>query len=898
MVLKFFGRESICVCIAFCLTFSLMPATNAEAVNILEGIPAETFYPTGDIGGGSELGTILTDGVKNQIGGTNKWYITVPPANPNPKPYVVYNFGGDTSFNRIMLYAGRYLMATGPQELINKSDISVEYKSSSDSNWQTVRIHSFDEQINLSDPTQVLTVEFNRIMVERIRIAIGGGSGTVGSNFPNAFRVLEIEAYDIDREDFDDDDGDDENYGGYDYDVTKNVLFGLPEDKIYLTGGDCPKKTALVDGLRESSPGNLDTKWYLQDPESNNSGNNYAEFTLDKEVKVSRAVVCSGPSFDGGVTSDILDSFVVQYYKNNAWVAISDSQVANNNSAIVSIDFEPVQASQFRIFTQTKTRFRIREIQLEIPPVDFAEERIFDRDMYDVAPLDISVSAEGEIAKVARVAIEVNGNIVYDAPASGSTYSFTYNIPCIGRYDVAISLYNSNGKVVNFIFGSFKSVDLSGDFMNFINNLDEAKDVEYFKALIDDFKVLFPDAVVFDNAKDELLFSLIKNYLDKSDYDISADGMVKLYEDAQDAFALAAIIAASSKDELLNSLTENADAFDIYMPDFLNLSTSVRSGILEQLLEQISGEALPISLAAVKVIFERAVALDVFKNTYAPDLVNIFERYRGVCIISLSDIPTKHVNSALFKLKAMNIGEYEDIPAALILAYKSVSEENRTAGGGGAGRASISGAPFKSDENIYQSLPKENVLYVNEFADMVDFEWARESIYMLNLRGIINGREDGRFDGNGQVTRAEFVKMIVLAFDFYDTNAICAFGDVQNDSWFYEYVASAYKLGLVAGKGGGNFGAEDGITREEMAAIAYRVFILLDFEFNVDEKYSEYIDADEVSDYAKQAVRFMTVHNILKGTGEGLFRAKENATRAEAATVVGRIISFTEEMEQ
>ena len=103
--------------------------------------------------------------------------------------------------------------------------------------------------------------------------------------------------------------------------------------------------------------------------------------------------------------------------------------------------------------------------------------------------------------------------------------------------------------------------------------------------------------------------------------------------------------------------------------------------------------------------------------------------------------------------------------------------------------------------------------------------WAKESILALVDQDIINGYSDGTFRGDNNVTREEFIKMMVTAFDVYDAGATCAFSDVEEGAWYYPYVASAAESGLAYGKEDGTFGCGENITRQDMAVIVYRASV-------------------------------------------------------------------------
>jgi len=169
-------------------------------------------------------------------------------------------------------------------------------------------------------------------------------------------------------------------------------------------------------------------------------------------------------------------------------------------------------------------------------------------------------------------------------------------------------------------------------------------------------------------------------------------------------------------------------------------------------------------------------------------------------------------------------------------------------------------------------------------------DWAKEGIYDLLERGVISESEDKLFNPSNEIKREELVKMIVLAFGLFDENAECDFDDVAKDSWYYRYVASAYKAGIVKGIDDVNFGSGNYVTREELATMLYRI---AEFD-DAGDLIANFVDDAEISEWAKVAVYQMASREIINGVAEGIFSPKTNATRAMAAKLIS---SITEEVQ-
>ncbi|XID95835.1 cellulase family glycosylhydrolase [Paenibacillaceae bacterium WGS1546] len=201
---------------------------------------------------------------------------------------------------------------------------------------------------------------------------------------------------------------------------------------------------------------------------------------------------------------------------------------------------------------------------------------------------------------------------------------------------------------------------------------------------------------------------------------------------------------------------------------------------------------------------------------------------------------------------------------------------------------------FWSGEALEYTIVKAgaSVAGAERLASFKDVEghWAKHSIAFLAALDVVQGQGDGKFDPEGDVTRAAFVEILVNALGLHDETAESSFRDVEAGAWYADAVASAEKLELVSGKGNGDFGVNDPITRQEAAVILHRAMKAIGVGAASDEASAEaFADQDSISDYAKDAVAQVQQAGILLGKAGGRFDPGGFVSRAETATVVQRL---------
>lgn len=225
-------------------------------------------------------------------------------------------------------------------------------------------------------------------------------------------------------------------------------------------------------------------------------------------------------------------------------------------------------------------------------------------------------------------------------------------------------------------------------------------------------------------------------------------------------------------------------------------------------------------------------------------------------------------------------------------------EKNNSSGGSGGGGGSTGGMPNigSSPAGNANQTKEPNAVYKTGFTDLESVSWAKESILALKDAGVISGKSETVFEPDAAVKREEFVKMIVSAFGFTADGETSEFADTNPDEWYYPYINVAVKNGIVFGDDTGKFGIGNGITRQDMAVIIYRVLELKGINAEKVNDAVVFTDENEISDYAKEAVSSLQQYGIISGMDDGSFAPKSGATRAQSAKMIYGVMKLTWEI--
>ncbi|WP_308637876.1 S-layer homology domain-containing protein [Paenibacillus silvisoli] len=166
--------------------------------------------------------------------------------------------------------------------------------------------------------------------------------------------------------------------------------------------------------------------------------------------------------------------------------------------------------------------------------------------------------------------------------------------------------------------------------------------------------------------------------------------------------------------------------------------------------------------------------------------------------------------------------------------------------------------------------------------------WSEASIKQAISDGIVKGYADGTFKPEKTVTRAEFAVMLMNALKPEGDGAALTFKDAaQIGAWAQKAVAQAVQAGLLKGYEDGSFRPNAEITRAEMAVILAKA-LGKSIEANA---VTGFADDKEIPAWAKDSAAAMNQAGIMQGKGGNLFVPQAHATRAEAVTVLLKLLA-------
>jgi Holliday junction resolvase-like predicted endonuclease len=198
-------------------------------------------------------------------------------------------------------------------------------------------------------------------------------------------------------------------------------------------------------------------------------------------------------------------------------------------------------------------------------------------------------------------------------------------------------------------------------------------------------------------------------------------------------------------------------------------------------------------------------------------------------------------------------------------------------------------APYEGLYGIIRS--QKSFLDINQ-------HWAKRDIELLASKLLIQGVTSTRFEPDVNITRSQFISLLVRSLGLIDDAVAAAggFRDISIDDWYAGAVGAAFKAQIVGDNGEDVFEGLKIITREQMAVMIANALKFTYHSVNLRERadlvLSGFTDSELITGWAIPAMKQVIDTGIMTGKTKTSLAPKGAVTRAESVVILKRFLQF------
>jgi len=174
-----------------------------------------------------------------------------------------------------------------------------------------------------------------------------------------------------------------------------------------------------------------------------------------------------------------------------------------------------------------------------------------------------------------------------------------------------------------------------------------------------------------------------------------------------------------------------------------------------------------------------------------------------------------------------------------------------------------------------------------KYVDVSEAAWYKDAVSYVAKKGLIAGTGADTFSPSATLSRAMLVTALWNLAGNPSATACAGFVDVADGAYYAEAVNWAKSAGVAAGYGSA-FGANDPITRQQLAAMLFGYAKRMGYDTAKAASLAAFTDVGSITDWAKAAAEWANAEGLMTGRTTSTLAPLGTATRAETATVLMR----------
>lgn len=559
--------------------------------------------------------------------------------------------------------------------------------------------------------------------------------------------------------------------------------------------------------------------------------------------------------------------------------------------------------------------------------VRYSEYTITDTDLknktYITVPVTLTMKTGTNAGKSYKVDLKVTGLTIKDAAGELSVYEITdvemveNSYPVGYKFavdDVDYFKYKEKGGRTEYKVSGYDMLH------SYTNNFDlEVLTNKNDKPTVKSSRYMYTleEGDIFTDTKRDTQYAYLRLTVDKETYDFTIkvggsgvyyyydSDLIETYDDIDYAIKYTMEQDKNVKDKFDLDKVKDSKDITLKLGEDQKVSTKTDFELCHNVTIDLAGHKLDFYTDTVDIIkANRDYTLTITntsstsaKFTYVDEEVEItlakgdkivFEYDKdipGIYTITL-DIDTNGkvtTTPAAGKNDTVKVGQGSDVKFTITpstdyeldtikLDTKTVAEKDYTKSSTGVVTYTLKSVT--KSQKVTVTFKKSNTTknWNNPFTDVSATDSYYSAVKFVYENNLFKGTTTTKFGPDTTMTRAMFVTVLGrLAGVDVSRFKTSSYSDVPinaTTTWYAPYVEWATQMGLVEGYGDGTFGPDNKITHQQMYVLMYKYSIFVENKkTNISGTSINASDAEEVADWAKDAVKYASQQNFLVKVG-------------------------------
>ncbi|MBR5293584.1 MAG: S-layer homology domain-containing protein, partial [Oscillospiraceae bacterium] len=174
------------------------------------------------------------------------------------------------------------------------------------------------------------------------------------------------------------------------------------------------------------------------------------------------------------------------------------------------------------------------------------------------------------------------------------------------------------------------------------------------------------------------------------------------------------------------------------------------------------------------------------------------------------------------------------------------------------------------------------------YVDVEKDTWYHEYVDYMLIHGYMNGVSGNMFDVSGTTTRGQLVTILYRIAGQPSVEGMeNRFVDVEAGVWYTDAIVWAANEGIVNGVSANQFMPNEKVTRQQIVTILYRY---AKAEPVAEDHLAGFTDADQVADFAKDAMNWAVGEGLVNGVSATLLAPDDTAIRVQICAILMRFL--------